>query len=648
MEIGISGGSKNTAAAITDFYGLNRCRRPVRGEMTDMENMSSNEFPCAAPRGGRDKVFETENEILAITVPEEAFSNSIDGFTGIAGNVFYYNGVRKTTICGSRYDKELEIDLPDGCEWKIEKMGDLYLMNGYNKTTNKSCMFYYDAETDRFGYGGRVMPMMIISIGTETDSYSPYYQKHYIEALPYWGKAAGHTITYSDGTQFKCSDYGKLYGISSGYITTTQNLFTQYFKTNDELSLEGFRNENAGQNFSFGFDDEVVPENRDIDYESIAPTDISDMASTDHITADIVTSVRVLGFSNVTNLNSRHKMYVSVKNIKNEELYWISLGSDAYPSYYAGVTISKKMPAFSTIGLHQGRVWGATPSGRYVYSSASDDIFSFSSADLANQFAWRMPMQEAGPVTGMVSHNGEFLIYKSRAMSIITGTSAKNYQMYTIPGIGCISPTSVISTQKGAVFLSHNGFYIYNGSYPKVFGSCLKGKYKDAVAGYDGRKCYISATDIHGDCEMLVYDTVYGTWHREDDFKASGYFRFRDKFYVCDKNAAYSMGGDNKDVTWSMTFSEVGDYELGGINEIWVRAQVDDGAEFTVLSDSGNGDWKEHTTFSQHDGIAVYRSPVRLKRSDGYRIQLRGRGNVVVYSIELISASGGRRHKERE
>ena len=117
MEIEIAKGRGNSDIRIESFYGINRCNRPAIGEMEDMENMSSDAFPCISTCGEREKVAVATGEILKPVAPDSAFTEMITGFTGVSGNAFYYNGIRKTTMTGSRKSNKLSINLPAGCQW---------------------------------------------------------------------------------------------------------------------------------------------------------------------------------------------------------------------------------------------------------------------------------------------------------------------------------------------------------------------------------------------------------------------------------------------------------------------------------------------------------------------------------------------------
>lgn len=637
MQIAVSKGTENRATQINTFLGLNRLRRPDMGEAEAMENMSSDEFPCASPKKGRELVAEATGKILAVAAPDAAFTQSISGFTGISGDGFYYNGERKTTITGTRKSNKLSIALDENAKWEIKKKGDIYIMNGYNPDTKRSGFYYYNTETDEFGYGGKVMPKMIVMIGNDDKG-------SYIEALRYCAAVDDYVINYADGDTFDCGDYRKLYYYGAGAISEKENIFAHYFEAGDELRIEGFKSTNEGQFFEV---DDGVYKTADFitDFSRFNTVDADDIPYSQTIAG--IAHVYVEGFSSVSSSSDRHKMYIKAYSNSNKEVDFPTFYSDLNPFYYAGVTISKKMPNISTFGLHQGRIWGAPPSGRYIYASASDDIFSFSTADMANAFAWRMPSDTSGAFTAFVSFNGELLGMKRESITVISGTSVKNYYTHTIHGTGCIAPRSVATTPHGVMFLSYRGFYIYNGTLPESFSHKLNTEYSDATSGYDGRKYYASATDTDGNREVLVYDTHNGLWHRETGDTVTGYFNFCDGFYMCDENYLYRLGTTSEDVTWSITPEMMGGIDLWGVNEVWVRAEISDGAEFSVSSDRGDNNWCNHATFTQRDSVGVYRASVRFSHGNNYRLRISGRGSVIIYGIELIHSTGGRRIKER-
>lgn len=636
METGISRGGKNTVRVIDTFYGLNRTRRPVNGECGAMRNMSSAEFPCASPCAGREVIAEAPKDIDICVAPDEAFSDSITGITGVYGRAFYYNGVRKTTITGMRTLNTLEIDLPDGCEWELVKNGDMYIINGYSVTDKRSYIYYYDVERDVFSFASPTMPNMVVRVASDNTGL-------YFEALNNMRPVYTHTAECADGTQIKGSDYISLYSYGSFSLTDKLNVFSNYFSTGDELCVYGFRESNEGQYFEIK--DNAVSVLGEANWTRLNTVDTDDVATTYKAFIGKPCKMVVTGFSKIVNTNSYHRMYIKVYDGDGEEIQYGSFGTDFQMNYCAGVTIAKKIPAIRRICMHQGRLWGASPSGRQLYASASDRLFSFSDADMVNKYSWRSPMDATGVVTGIATYNGELVAFKSNAICIVMGTNPRNYQLQTMFGTGCIAPRSVIATPKGVMFLSYNGFCIYNGTYPRPFGDKLKYSYTDAVAGYDGRRYYACAELSGGEREMLVYDTRNGMWHREDDFPMESFMRFRDGVYISDRRRIYKLNNTIR-VPWDMTLAELSGFDTEGVNEVWIKAEITDG-EFTVYTDLGDNNWKRHATFNEPCGLAVYRAPIRHIRADSFRLRLAGEGYVVIHGIELVTAVGGRRVKER-
>lgn len=104
--IPLTNAQDNTRAAVHTFLGLNRMNKGADGEWADMQNMSTREYPCLAPRMMRKKIFEAsavaaekedegtapkEHRIKAIFAPMD--DGAFDaGFSGILDNDIYVNG----------------------------------------------------------------------------------------------------------------------------------------------------------------------------------------------------------------------------------------------------------------------------------------------------------------------------------------------------------------------------------------------------------------------------------------------------------------------------------------------------------------------------------------------------------------------------
>lgn len=635
MQFDLTEGKPLYRGDIYSFYGLNRKRKGGRGEFEDMYNMSSIEYPCIAPRMPRKKVFEAPGSIQAVAAPD--FTNTMEatGFTGIANEQFYYNG---TVKYGAVFSNEYQ--------WQIIRMGNLYIINGFaqRRGTYDSVLSCYNEDTGKLFSGSEEMDSLIVTAGNNSKgSFLATFRYGFSEVYNY-------SVTDIYGVEINNSDFFDKYAY--GYELPSSNIFSKVFTIGDEVTISGFpsREENTGQIWTHSSSTVLPQTAQDFEYNNTVDTDlVMDISELSDYT---ITYAEVSGFDvGKLTLNGRtiyvHYIYFNLKNKNDEKISFDSMQSSTYTFYCSGVRIKKRERVFDNIAVHHGRIWGTLPTGNAVFASASDDIFSFSSSDITKMYAARLTSDTEGRFTGMCEYNDEICAFKENSITIIYGSNASNYTESVIRGTGCIDGRSVAVTLDGVIFLAYNGFYLYSGGVPQCISESLNTRYVSATGGFDGTCYYASAVKENGESELLVYDMRYGVWHRQDDFKALGFFRFRGGFYMADERNVYNAGTGTEKPEWSITSVRIHDNMLDnkGIHEIWVRADVEEGAEFTVYTSCGNDDFIKHTTFSQ-SGLHVFRCPVRLIVGTSYRYRLEGKGNVVIYEVELVKSSGGRRYKE--
>lgn len=620
---------------IYSFYGLNRKRKGGRGEFEDMYNMSSAEFPCIAPRQPREKVIESPGTIQTAVSPDCTDVSEIKGFTGIANERFYYNGTVNNKI---KFSFEYK--------WQILRMGNLYIINGFknNGSTYDSSLYYYNIDTGKLSSGIYEADALIVTAGTDEKG-------NYLSTFRYgFDEVYNYSVTDIYGNEIKNSDFFDKYG--SERQLPQNNIFEKEFSIGDEVTISGFPSaaENTGQIWTHQADELIPQLAQDFANNNTVDTDLVvdfDELSEYSITTAVVSAFDVKSLLLNGSTIYVHYIYFDLKNKYNENINFESMESYTNPFYCSGVKLKRRARVFDNIAVHHGRVWGTLPTGNAVFASSSDNIFSFSSDDITKRYAARLVSDTEGKFTGMCEYNEEICAFKENSITVIYGSNAANYSQGVIKGVGCIDGSSIAVTPSGVIFLAHNGFYIYSGGIPQCISEDLNTVYMKAKAGFDGNCYYASALKETGETELIVYDMRYGMWHRQDDFNAEDFFLFGGDFYAADKNDVYRIGKGTEKINWGITSVRMHDNMLDnkGIHEIWIRADVEDGAEFTLYTSCGNSDFIKHTTFSQ-SGLHVFRAPVRLVVGTSYRYKIEGRGNVVIYEIEIVKSSGGRRYKE--
>lgn len=632
----------NTATATYRFYGLDRTRRPSRGAMEDMRNMSSSEFPCAAPAPAKVTVVSVTKDIQAAAAPDSSVSTAVTGLTGVMNGAFYYNGVKKSgkTILRSDYN------------WTIERLSKVYIINGTG-AAGKSA-YTYNADTDEFNSlvakkeGGRYiiayMDKLIVTAGSDT--YGNYLETYrYVHTDVY-----NHQVTLDDGSVMDGDDFYSQYNSCS----TPTNIFDRFFDIGDEIEISGFTKDGPGGRLWYytggsGDSGEVAEvTNYDVSVNNTVDKTMHRMSTIDN---DAIVLAQITKFDVTASAGSyAHRVYFNLYDktgVANDFKDMLHRGTNNANYYAQGVTLSRAYPAFSDITVHDGRIWGTTVNGEFIYGSSSDVIGDFSADSINKGLAIRITPDIPGVFTGICSYGSYLLVFKESAIILVYGSGAAGYRYETISGIGCIDPKSIAVTPNGVIFLSYKGFYIYSGSTPRLISDKLNTSYTAAVAGFDGNIYYASALRDAGERELLAYDMRYGTWHIRDDFDALGMFRFKGGFYFTDTRHIYTESGAPGE--WSFTLARTTDNSLDHktVNEIWIYADVSEDADFTVYTEVANHGWRQHTTFDD-TGLKLFRCPVRALSGTNYRIRIDGHGKVVFYEIEVKeSDQKGRRYKER-
>lgn len=644
MNINTYSDTNLQATSIYNFYGLNRTRRGSRGEFEDMKNMSTLEYPCAAPRGSRETVVTKQNIQLSVA-PDSTNVREITEFTGIADEKFYYNGVVKSD----------EYILHNDYTWEIERISNLYVINGYidDSLNGKiSVLYYYNVDTDEFSVLGKTMDSLILTSGTnEKGNYLATYRFGY-------NKVYNYVAQNDDGTKIiKNEDFFNQYGGKDKRILPSSNIFENIFQIGEDVTITGFpdRENNIGQVWQYSVGNDEITAQKSLDYHYNNTVDISDMVDPES-KVDKYTIVKAIvdGFDVVTYSISGvgkvyiHYIYFKLYNLNGDLLDFDNMELSSSAAYCSGITITNITRTFNNIGIHQNRIIGTAPSGNYIYISSADNNFDFSDDDVNNGYAARLTSDTPGVFTAITSYNGEAIAFKEDSITIIYGSDASNYAATNIYGIGCIDGRSVATTYDGVIFLAYNGFYVYSGATPTCISSKLNKRYISAVAGFDGNIYYASAVTEDGSTELLTYDTRYGTWHIQDNLSASAFYKHLFDFYITSGDEIYKVNSGNEQVEWSFTGIRTHDNTLDNkaIIELWVRADVEDGAYYTVYTCSDDGEWNKHNTCNTV-GLNVCRIPVRFISGNNYRYKIEGKGKVVFYEIEIKKAETGRRYKSR-
>ena len=637
-----------------NFYGINRLRKPTKGEWADAYNMSTLEYPCAAPRGSRAEVnanYTHTSNVQAVAAPDTRMTTTVAGVTGIARGsgapsgmcAFWYNNIKKSDYI-----------LPLSWEWEIVRINNLYVINGHDPETNDAMMYVYNVWDSTFeaATNGHIVDDLIVAAGyDETNGY-------YLETYRYaYDDVYNYTV---NGTAINKPFFDKY-----GYPYLQSNPFSKVFDENDEVEILGFPEPpNNGYIWTFNSGTETLtPQNSD-DYSANNTVDTDMYPTTTDISSYAITDAVIKGFGErqIGGIGGHtvyvYRVYFDLRN-KNggaaEFEDMIGSGGPENVRYCTGVTVRRRMRRFNHIGVHNNRIWGSTPVGNNIYISSSDDIFDFTPSSIVAGYAGRLALDTGGSVTSMAEYATEMIIFKEDSLTIVYGSGGTiGWTTSNIIGTGCIDGHSTVVTPDGIIFLGYKGFYIFSGGVPGTISDKLNRLYTSAIGGYDGHIYYALAEGQDGTQELLTYDTRYGTWlaqdahTRGDTGDIKGFFRFRDGFYIVDSDDVWQTDSGDEVVTWSATSPRTYDYtfDAKAVSEIWVRADIEEGAEFTILTAVNDGEFVPHVKFDK-PGLNIHRVPIRAKTGDTYTYKITGKGKVVIYEIEIHKTEGGNVYKDR-
>lgn len=566
MQIPILNARSNSPVDAAAFYGLNRSDKGKNGEFEDMVNMSSDRYPCLAPRKGRTAVC-SNNNIRAVIAPKYSENGNITSFTGVAGTSFYYEGNA--------------IELEDTNNMAIPASGNVTLCD----------------------FNGRIIICVYDSVSETNVMY--YYD--------YTATGTGKVRNMEKSVTVKCSAYGSGNAEEDYYVTNyltakdTNFKWEKYFNIGDSVFISGFSKDT----------------NNTVDIDS-RYTNVDEMKAV----------------SCIVEKTDGGKLYIQMYNRDGKALTLTSETAD--------ITVKIKIPTMNHVCVHNNRLWATNPNGEYIYASKLGDPFNFNTFQgLAND-SFYAEIGTNGGFCGIVSFRDNLVAFKKDYIHHIYGDKPSNF---TIPkqliGCGCIDIRSAVEVNSVLYFLGYNGFYAYTGGQPTLISKPLNARYGAAVGMTDGIKYIVSAKRQGlAQTELLVYDARYNLWHKEDSFSAVGYFRYHNDLYIADKSHVYRCDTEAP-AEWEcqsvVLYEDI--FDNKGVNEIWIRADIADGAKVTVYTKiNGDTEWKEHDTLTAQ-GLKVYRVPVRFNRDEYFQYRLKGEGEAVIYNIEYIVNTGGRPYK---
>ena len=311
-----------------------------------------------------------------------------------------------------------------------------------------------------------------------------------------------------------------------------------------------------------------------------------------------------------------------------------------YQAQETGVTIRRTVPDMDFVCSNENRLWGCR--GDHIYASKPGDAFNWNVFDGLASDSWAVDAGTPGRFTGCVSYLGYPMFFKEQGVYKVYGSMPSNFELMASVTMGVMDGAgeSLAVAGDALFYLSGTGVCAYTGgaaaSLAAPFGEA---RYCAGVGGSTGLKYYISMQDETQAWHLFCYDTQNRTWHREDGSQAVGMARTADGLHLLTSGGALlrlDAADSTETVEWMAEFGDMtdGDPNRKGVGRFQIRLELGAGAELWVeLKDETRQSWQTllHTRGRRKKQSMVL--PVIPRRTDHYRLRLRGKGECVVYSI---------------
>ena len=316
------------------------------------------------------------------------------------------------------------------------------------------------------------------------------------------------------------------------------------------------------------------------------------------------------------------------------------------------ITISREMPDLDYICENENRLWGCK--GDTIYACKLGDPTNWNVFDGLATDSYAVDVGSAGSFTGCCRYLGYPCFFKEENIYKVYGSKPSNFQVMGSASLGVErgSGRSLAIAGEILFYLSRTGIVAYTGGTPQSIATPFgTERYKNAVAGSDGIKYYVSMEDSQGQRHLFVYDTRHQMWHREDDTDVFA-FAWDTELYFLNRQGQIWLSGEARTVPEGAvsegpvsSWVEFGDYTIQNPNKkttgkLQLRVELDAGASLTVsMMFDGDGVWRAVKTLETTVKRSFY-LPIIPRRSDHYRIKLEGVGGWRLYSLVRENSIG--------
>ena len=333
----------------------------------------------------------------------------------------------------------------------------------------------------------------------------------------------------------------------------------------------------------------------------------------------------------------------------SENCFTIATGGDTETA-----TLARRMPELDFFCENENRLWGCK--GDTIYASKLGDIFNWEPVTGEELYGYTANVGSAGDFTACCSYLGYPCFFKEENIYKVYGSKPSDFQVMGSASLGVESGSGGSLAIAGEVlfYLARTGIVAYSGGIPQSVSAAFgTERYRDAVAGSDGTKYYVSMKDTSGTWALFVFDTRTNLWHKEDALQAVN-FGWNEELYFLDSAGKLWLNGNARSVpqgasaesgmTWKAEWADFYEYssysnsstpipEKKGIGKLLIRMELDTNASVSIkMQFDSDGTWRDVKTLTTQVKRSYY-LPIIPRRCDHFRIKMEGTGGCRIYSL---------------
>lgn len=300
-------------------------------------------------------------------------------------------------------------------------------------------------------------------------------------------------------------------------------------------------------------------------------------------------------------------------------------------------TMAAETPAILYACAHNNRIFGVFDSKIKVCTLGNEEDWdTFVPVASTNSYALDWDT-EGGDFTGIVSYQNHVVIFKADYMYEVYNVNPP-YNVQRVNKVGCLNNVSHCEVGQVLYFAGRDAIYAYSGGVPRPISEILNVSYTDSVLGGDDRYLYVNLKTGTSTWELFVYDTITGSWSKEDDIQVLQFTKLEGHCYGLLSTGALVKfnSGIETAVEWYFTTKEfdAGVFNKKGLNKVRLSLELEHDSNATLSIKFDDGAFTDVKTYGIEDRNN-YVANIRIVPSDRVQLKLSGVGEFKFFGMQM-------------